>query len=225
MTAVLCSSRITPVESATQTSVVLVILKAIATDFAPPYVAAIGNVDYGNAIKIAWEAPRFWETEDHIYGGISWVKGLTALVWYPSDRFFAAKGILLGGYTTREELASKPLAEQFELSRAAIDALREKHPDRPLETNVEFWGAVVLELAEVPAAITPALFACARTAGWSAHIVEQKRTGRLIRPSARYVGPPAHSAATTTCPYDVSQALAARCPRGRPGGLPPGDRK
>ena len=70
--------------------------------------------------------------------------------------------------------ASRP-AEALE--KAAIAALRERHPDRPLETNVEFWGAVVLEIARVPAAITPALFACARTGGWSAHIVEQKLTG------------------------------------------------
>ena len=72
----------------------------------------------------------------------------------------------------------------------SLSALREKYPDRPLETNVEFWGAVVLEIARIPAAITPALFACARTGGWSAHIVEQRETGRLIRPSAVYVGPP-----------------------------------
>jgi len=91
---------------------------------------------------------------------------------------------------TAEELGSPRVEVAAALEKAAIEALREKHPDRPLETNVEFWGAVVLELAEVPAAITPALFACARTAGWSAHIVEQKRTGRLIRPSATYVGPP-----------------------------------
>jgi len=90
---------------------------------------------------------------------------------------------------TAQELGSPRVEVAEALEKAAIEALREKHPDRPLETNVEFWGAVVLELAEVPAAITPALFACARTAGWSAHIVEQKRTGRLIRPSANYVGP------------------------------------
>ncbi len=90
---------------------------------------------------------------------------------------------------TAEELGSPRVEVAAALEKAAIEALREKHPDRALETNVEFWGAVVLELAEVPAAITPALFACARTAGWSAHLVEQKRTGRLIRPSATYVGP------------------------------------
>jgi citrate synthase len=90
---------------------------------------------------------------------------------------------------TARELGSPRVDVAEGLERAAIAALREKYPDRPLETNVEFWGAIVLELAEVPAAITPALFACARTAGWSAHIVEQKLTGRLIRPSAVYTGP------------------------------------
>ena len=96
---------------------------------------------------------------------------------------------------TARELGSPrvPVAEALE--EAARAALREKSPDRVLETNVEFWAAVVLEIAEIPPAMYPALFACARVAGWSAHIVEQRRTGRLIRPSARYVGPPAHSLA------------------------------
>jgi len=90
---------------------------------------------------------------------------------------------------TAIELGSPRVEVAEKLEAAAIAALREKYPDRPLETNVEFWGAVVLEIAEIPAAITPALFACARTGGWSAHIAEQKETGRLIRPSATYVGP------------------------------------
>ncbi|HWN26230.1 MAG TPA: citrate/2-methylcitrate synthase, partial [Actinomycetospora sp.] len=53
----------------------------------------------------------------------------------------------------------------------------------------EFWAAVVLDLAGVPAAMMPAMFTCARTAGWAAHVLEQRRTGRLVRPSAQYVGP------------------------------------
>jgi citrate synthase len=56
---------------------------------------------------------------------------------------------------------------------------------------VEFWAAVILDFAEVPPHMMPAMFTCARTAGWSAHILEQKRTGRLVRPSAHYVGPAA----------------------------------
>jgi citrate synthase len=59
-----------------------------------------------------------------------------------------------------------------------------------LATNVEFWSAVVLDHADVPAELFTSLFTCARVAGWSAHIREQKREGRLIRPSAKYVGAP-----------------------------------
>ena len=61
---------------------------------------------------------------------------------------------------------------------------KERSPDRVLETNVEFWAAIVLDFAEVPAHMFTSMFTCARLAGWSAHILEQKRTGRLIRPSA-----------------------------------------
>jgi citrate synthase len=79
------------------------------------------------------------------------------------------------------------VAEQLE--RAALDELRARKPDRVLATNVEFWSAVVLDRAGVPQDLFTALFACARSAGWSAHILEQHRTGRLIRPTAVYVGP------------------------------------
>ena len=75
------------------------------------------------------------------------------------------------------------------LEQAALAELRERRPDRVLETNVEFWAAIVLDFAQVPAHMFTSMFACARLAGWSAHILEQKRTGRLIRPSARNVGP------------------------------------
>ncbi|BCJ32857.1 citrate synthase 2 [Actinocatenispora thailandica] len=76
------------------------------------------------------------------------------------------------------------------LERAALAELAARKPDRVLATNVEFWSAVVLDFAEVPAEMFTSMFTCARVGGWSAHILEQKKLGRLVRPSARYVGPP-----------------------------------
>ena len=75
------------------------------------------------------------------------------------------------------------------LERAALEELRARKPDRVLATNVEYWSAVVLDRASVPQDLFTALFACARSAGWSAHVLEQRRTGRLVRPTAVYVGP------------------------------------
>jgi citrate synthase len=83
-----------------------------------------------------------------------------------------------------------------ELERVALAALQERSPDRVLATNVEYYSAVVLDSAEIPPPLAPAMFACSRVAGWSAHILEQKRTGRLFRPSATYVGPAVRSAAS-----------------------------
>ena len=127
----------------------LKVLDGIESDFSAPHRAAIRNVVYGNAIKIAWQSRRFWETDEQIYGGISFVKGPTTLVWYPSDRFFSQKGILLGAYANREdadELAKKPLHEQFEASRAAIEAL---HPGRGRELEKPLavaWSSVPYSL-------------------------------------------------------------------------------
>ncbi len=87
-----------------------------------------------------------------------------------------------------------PRAEVAEaLEAAALAELQARKPDRVLATNVEFWSAVVLDHAEVPPELFTPLFTCARTAGWSAHILEQKREGRLIRPTAKYVGNPGRS--------------------------------
>jgi citrate synthase len=82
-----------------------------------------------------------------------------------------------------------PRAEVAEaLETAALAELHARKPDRVLATNVEFWSAVVLDHAQVPPELFTSMFTCARTAGWSAHILEQKREGRLIRPTAKYVG-------------------------------------
>jgi len=90
---------------------------------------------------------------------------------------------------TCKELGAERYEVAAALEQAALTELRERRPDRAIETNVEFWAAVILDFAEVPPHMMPAMFTCARTAGWSAHILEQKKTGRLVRPSADYVGP------------------------------------
>src|SRR6059036_2003278 len=90
---------------------------------------------------------------------------------------------------TARELGSPRYEVAEALENAALSELRERRPDRVLETNVEFWSAVVLDYAEVPPDLFTPMFTCARVAGWSAHILEQKREGRLIRPTAEYVGP------------------------------------
>ncbi len=90
---------------------------------------------------------------------------------------------------TAKELGSPRVEVAEAVEIAAHNAIAERNPDHSY-TNVEFWSAVVLDVADVPPPLAPAMFACSRTAGWSSHVLEQKRTGRLIRPSARYVGPP-----------------------------------
>ena len=97
---------------------------------------------------------------------------------------------------TAKELGSPHVDVAEALEQAALAALQERHPERVLATNVEFYSAVVLDIADIPPALAPAMFACSRVAGWSAHILEQKKTGRLFRPSARYVGPAERSLAS-----------------------------
>jgi citrate synthase len=90
---------------------------------------------------------------------------------------------------TAREIGAPRLEVAERLEEAALAELRARKPDRVLATNVEFWSAVVLDYASVPPELFTPMFSCARVAGWAAHILEQKRDGRLIRPTARYVGP------------------------------------
>ena len=75
------------------------------------------------------------------------------------------------------------------VEREALAQLRAAKPDRVLATNVEFWSAVALEGAGIPRELFTPTFAVARTVGWTAHLLEQVRDNRLIRPAASYVGP------------------------------------
>jgi citrate synthase len=84
-------------------------------------------------------------------------------------------------------------AEAVETAVLAI--LRERKPDRALETNVEFYTALLLEALAFPPAAFTCVFAMGRVAGWIAHAREQLAGGRLVRPQSRYVGPQPRQAA------------------------------
>src|ERR1700726_2667886 len=89
---------------------------------------------------------------------------------------------------TARELGAPRYEVAEALEKAALAELHARRPDRGLATNVEFWSAVILDLAEVPPDLFTPMFTCARVAGWSAHILEQKREAKLIRPTAKYIG-------------------------------------
>jgi citrate synthase len=86
-------------------------------------------------------------------------------------------------------LASPRLALARAVEHAAAKILRERKPDRALAANVEFYTAVLLDAVGLPREQFAPTFAVSRIAGWSAHVIEERRTGRLIRPASRYLGP------------------------------------
>jgi monoamine oxidase len=113
----------------------LPILARIPSDFSPAKKAAIGGAPaYLHSVKLAFEAPRFWERDDNIFGGLGWTDRPNENVIYPSDRYGAAKGVILGaycaGWTRRENpdaFAALSHAERIRISRDSIEAL---HPGR-----------------------------------------------------------------------------------------------
>ncbi len=92
------------------------------------------------------------------------------------------------------EVAERVGGQQAKLATAVedivVDVLAELKPGRELYANVEYYAGIVMESAGLPAELFTATFAASRTVGWCAHVMEQAADNRIIRPSARYVGPP-----------------------------------
>ncbi len=89
-----------------------------------------------------------------------------------------------------QDLGGSRVALALEFERTAERLLAEAKPGRQLHANVEFWAAIVMEECGIPREMFTPTFAIARTIGWTAHILEQADDPKIIRPSARYVGPP-----------------------------------
>ena len=113
----------------------LPILNRIPSDFSAAKKAAIGKAPaYLQSVKLAFEAPRFWETDDNIFGGAAWTDSLNENVLYPSSGIGSARGVIVGAYCggwTRQEnpgaFAALSHAERIRISRESIEAL---HPGR-----------------------------------------------------------------------------------------------
>lgn len=88
----------------------------------------------------------------------------------------------------RADQTATRLALARAVEREAETILERRYPGRALRANVEFYTAVLLSAIGVPSTLFTPLFACSRSAGWAAHFDEQQKHGRLIRPSARYIG-------------------------------------
>jgi monoamine oxidase len=125
------------------------ILERIPSDFSPAKKTALKSVNYLPSVKVAFEAPRFWEADDHIYGGLAWTDRLNENVMYPSDHFGAEKGILVAAYVAGwtnngnpQKFAALSDAEGLRISRESVEAL---HPgkSRLLGKGVSVrWGLV-----------------------------------------------------------------------------------
>jgi len=112
------------------------VLAQTKNNFSPETQKAFTVMPLAAQYKIAWESPRFWEKENNIYGGISFLDDTVDLVWYPTDKLFSPTGVLIAGFNVeREDFTSKPTpfgalpSTQAKLaaSRAAVEKL---HPGR-----------------------------------------------------------------------------------------------
>ncbi|HJU76548.1 MAG TPA: FAD-dependent oxidoreductase [Sphingomicrobium sp.] len=125
------------------------LLERIPNDFSPAKKAALKGVNYLPSVKVAFEAPRFWEIDDHIYGGLAWTDRLNENIIYPSEDFHSPNGVLVGAYVAGwtnqdnpQKFASLSHAERFRVVRESIEAL---HPgkSRLLAKGVTVgWGLV-----------------------------------------------------------------------------------
>jgi citrate synthase len=88
----------------------------------------------------------------------------------------------------RTGAAADRLAIARAIERDAERLLAERHPERALRANVEFYTAVLLDAVGIPRTLFSPMFASSRVVGWCAHVAEQRAVGRLIRPASTYVG-------------------------------------
>ncbi|MDR0277486.1 MAG: FAD-dependent oxidoreductase [Paucimonas sp.] len=123
----------------------LPLLRKLDSNFTPAFKNALGLAQGDKANKVAWQSPRFWETDFQIYGGLSYINHEARTLWYPSDRLNSAQGVLVATYNNgevAEGFAAKPWQAQIASSRAAVESLHPGHSHklgRPVAVN---WSKI-----------------------------------------------------------------------------------
>ena len=135
-------------------------LSRIPSDFSPAKKAALQNVPYLRSVKVAFQGPRFWESDDGIYGGVGWTDRANENVLYPSNGFNSAKGVLVAAYAagwtderSADRFSSLSDGERLRVSRESVEAF---HPGRSkLLTNGVSVGWGLVPWSEGAGAIGP----------------------------------------------------------------------
>jgi monoamine oxidase len=127
----------------------LTLLKNVDADFSPEVEAVLQHVTYDSAYKIAWQSRRFWEQDDNIYGGLSFLRQTVDVVWYPSYGLFSPKGAIISGYSVENgsDFGKLPTIEaKLDASRLAVEKLfpgRGKELRDPIYVS---WGQIPFNL-------------------------------------------------------------------------------
>jgi len=125
------------------------VLAGIANDFSADRQAVVKNAVYHDSVKIAFQSPRFWEANDHIYGGLSFTDRDTLMTWYPSGRFLHPTGILVAGYSFAEpatRLGSLPLAQGQAYARETVERLHPGQGGKLTDGVTVHWGKIPYNL-------------------------------------------------------------------------------
>jgi monoamine oxidase len=127
----------------------LTIARTLDADFSTEIRAIMDSVQYDSAYKVAWDAPRFWEKEKNIFGGISYLQQTVDAVWYPSAELFSERGVLIAGYSLESIGASGKLPDPEAMitsSRRSVELLHAGH-GKDLSSPVYIsWGRIPYNL-------------------------------------------------------------------------------
>lgn len=123
------------------------LLEKIPNDFSPAKKAALKGIPYLPSVKVAFEAPRFWETDDNIFGGLAWTDRANENVIYPSHEIGAPKGVLVAAYVAGwtnqdnpQKFAGYSHQQRFQICRDSIEALHPGHSRLLSKPATVAWG-------------------------------------------------------------------------------------